>query len=174
MDAGIDHRAHQRVRRRNNAMTLEQGQPAPDFELADGDGKMWSLRELKGQKVILYFYPADDTPGCTVQACDFRDTQQEFIDAGYVVLGVSPQGEKSHRRFTEKFDLNFPLLIDNKAEVAKAYGAYKKLGDWKGIPLIVKRSTFVIDENGNIEQALYGVKAKGHVAGLKESVGITA
>src|SRR3954466_15576844 len=104
---------------------LEPGDQAPAFEMVDGDGKLWKLDELRGKKVVLYFYPADDTPGCTVQACDFRDRQDAFLDAGYVVLGVSPQGEASHQKFTNKFDLNFPLLVDDGCEVAKAYGAYK-------------------------------------------------
>jgi peroxiredoxin Q/BCP len=149
---------------------LQKGDQAPEFEMQDGEGKVWRLSELKGQKVIMYFYPADDTPGCTVQACDFRDSQKQFTDAGYVVLGVSPQGAASHQKFTSKFDLNFPLLIDEGTKVARAYGAHKeKIDEWNGIPLKVKRSTFVIDENGIIEQALYGVSAKGHVASLLET-----
>ena len=150
---------------------LEKGAPAPEFEMYDADGKLWRLADLRGQKVILYFYPADDTPGCTIQACDFRDSHHVLQEAGYVVLGVSPQGAQSHQRFTAKFGLNFPLLIDKGAEVARSYGAYKEQGKWEGIPLIIKRSTFVIGEDGTIEQALYGVKAKGHVDALRESVG---
>ena len=154
---------------------LEPGDRAPDFEMADGDGHVWRLQDLRGKKVVLYFYPADDTPGCTAQACDFRDRQDEFVDAGYVVLGVSPQGEASHQRFTNKYELNFPLLVDKGCEAAKAYSAYKgDLGIWEGIPLKVKRSTFIIDEEGNIEQALYGVRAKGHVSSLLESIGAHA
>ena len=150
---------------------LEKGVPAPDFEMYDADGKLWRLRDLRGRKVILYFYPADDTPGCTIEACDFRDSRHVLEEAGFVVLGVSPQGAQSHQRFAAKFDLNFPLLIDKGAEVARAYGAYKEHGDWEGIPLVIKRSTFVIDQEGVIEHALYGVQAKGHVATLRESVG---
>jgi thioredoxin-dependent peroxiredoxin len=154
---------------------LEKGDQAPEFEMQDGEGKTWKLSELKGKKVILYFYPADDTPGCTVQACDFRDSQKELTDAGYIVLGVSPQGAASHQKFASKFDLNFPLLIDEDTTVARAYGAHKeKVDEWNGIPLKIKRSTFVIDEDGRIEQALYGVNAKGHVASLMESVGVNA
>ena len=150
---------------------LKTGDEAPHFKLSDGEGRVWDLPELKGQKVILYFYPADDTPGCTVQACDFRDSQAEFKESGYVVLGVSPQGAESHTQFTNKYSLNFPLLVDEDREVAVAYGVADDGGGlFKGIALKVKRSTFVIDEQGNIEQALYGVKAKGHVDALKESL----
>ena len=153
---------------------LQTGDPAPDFEMADGEGKVWKLSELRGRRVILYFYPADDTPGCTIQACDFRDSQAFLEEAGYIVLGVSPQGAASHQKFASKFNLNFPLLVDEDTKVAKAYGAYKEKGDWKGIPLKIDRSTFVIDEEGRIEQALYGVRAKGHVDSLKESIGLPA
>jgi thioredoxin-dependent peroxiredoxin len=149
---------------------LQEGDQAPDFDLEDGNGKRWRLRDLAGQKVILYFYPADDTPGCTIEACDFRDSQAEFRDAGFVVLGVSPQGAESKQRFASKFDLNFPLLIDADTTVAKAYGAFKDDGaEWDGIPLKIRRSTFLIDEDGKITRALYGVNAKGHVEALKES-----
>lgn len=153
---------------------LQTGDPAPDFEMADGEGKVWKLSELRGRRVILYFYPADDTPGCTIQACDFRDSQAFLEEAGYIVLGVSPQDAASHQKFASKFNLNFPLLVDEDTKVAKAYGAYKEKGDWKGIPLKIDRSTFVIDEEGRIEQALYGVRAKGHVDSLKESIGLPA
>ena len=151
---------------------LQEGDKAPEFEVADGEGKVWSLSDLAGKKVILYFYPADDTPGCTAEACDFRDSQTGLQEAGYVVLGVSPQGAQSHKKFATKYSLNFPLLVDEDLEVAKAYGAAGDGGLFKGLPLRVKRSTFVIDEEGVIRQALYGVRAKGHVAKLKESLGV--
>jgi thioredoxin-dependent peroxiredoxin len=152
-------------------MKLRAGDEAPHFKLSDGEGRVWDLSELKGQMVILYFYPADDTPGCTVQACDFRDTLDEFKESGYIVLGVSPQDAASHNKFTNKFSLNFPLLVDEDREVALAYGATDDRGNlFKGIPLRVRRATFVIDEKGTLEQALYGVKAKGHVEKLKDSL----
>lgn len=150
---------------------LKPGDPAPDFELRDGDGKEWSLRDLKGQKVILYVYPADDTPGCTIEACDFRDNIGSFQDSGVVVLGVSPQDAESHKAFAEKYNLNFPLLVDQDLEVARAYGALGEKRMFGDIPLIVNRSTFVIDEDGNVEQALYGVNARGHVIELKQLLG---
>ena len=151
---------------------LQEGMEAPDFDLRDADGNTWKLSELRGKKVILYFYPADDTPGCTAEACDFRDSHHDLKAAGYVVLGVSPQGEDSHRRFADKHNLNFPLLIDEDLVAAKAYGAARANGLFKGIPLSVQRATFMIDADGKIEQALYGVRAKGHVGELKESLGV--
>ena len=153
-------------------MTLDPGDEAPKFALEDASGKVWNSEELKGQKVILYFYPADDTPGCTAQSCDFRDSSKDLRDAGYLVLGVSPQGAASHKRFAEKYSLNFPLLIDADLEATRAFGAYKDLGEYKDIPIRVKRSTFVIDEEGRIEHALYGVKAQGHVQSLREKLGV--
>ncbi|MGH2749388.1 MAG: peroxiredoxin [Actinomycetota bacterium] len=150
---------------------LAAGDDAPDFEAQDAEGKTWRLSELRGQKVILFFYPADDTPGCTKEACDFRDAHAELNDAGYVVLGASPQGAKSHSAFSSKYGLNFPLLVDKDMSLAKAYGAAGIFGAFENIPLLVKRSTFVIDENGKISQALYGVKARSHVADLQASLG---
>lgn len=151
-------------------MALEEGDRAPDLQLLDESGKVWRLSDLKGRKVILYFYPIDDTPGCTIEACDFRDSHQELTDAGYTVLGVSPQGRRSKRAFIEKHGLTFPLLIDEGAEVAKAYGVYKYKGEFQGVPVVIDRSTFIIDEEGRIERALVGIKAPGHVDSLKALV----
>lgn len=151
---------------------LQKGDEAPDFELQDASGKIWRLSDLKGQKFILYFYPADDTPGCTTESCDFRDSAAELSAVGYKVFGVSPQGADSHRRFAEKYKLNFPLLIDEDLGATRAYGAHKDMGDYEGIPLRVKRSTFAIDEDGRIELAEYGVKAKGHVEALRGKLGV--
>lgn len=152
---------------------LQQGDVAPEFALEDGDGRTWRLSELKGQKVILYFYPADDTPGCTKESCDFRDASAELRKAGYIVLGVSPQGAESHKKFSTKYSLNFPLLVDDKLETTQAYGAFKELGNYEDIPIKVKRSTFVIDDQGRIELAEYGVKAAGHVDRLREQLGVS-
>jgi peroxiredoxin Q/BCP len=150
---------------------LRQGDEAPAFALRDADGKEWKLGDLKGGRVVIFFYPADDTPGCTTQACDFRDSMDAFRDAGYTILGISPQDENSKRRFSDRYGLNFPLLADVGAKVAAAYGVTHNGGFYKGIPLKVRRSTFVVDESGRIAKAMYGVKAKGHVAGLRESFG---
>jgi len=149
---------------------LEAGDAAPEFEAQDADGKTWRLSDLRGQKVILYFYPADDTPGCTREACDFRDSQSDFTDAGYVVLGASPQGAESHSAFSSKHRLNFPLLVDEDMSLAKAYGTAGVFGKFESIPLMVQRSTFVIDADGRIEQALYGVSSRSHVEELKASL----
>ena len=149
-------------------MTLTPGMSAPDFELPDATGKVWRLKDLRGKKIVLYFYPIDDTPGCTAEACDFRDARDDFAEAGYEVLGVSPQGTDSHKAFASKYGLNFPLLVDADMRAAEAYGAISHEGRvFKGMPITVKRSTFVIDEEGSIESAEYGVKARGHVSRLQ-------
>lgn len=151
---------------------LEPGMKAPDFELPDADGTTWRLSELRGKKVILFFYPADDTPGCTREACDFRDNHSDLRKKGYVVLGVSPQGVESKQAFTQKYGLNFPLLADVGGAVADAYGTWGEVEIFGNQVLKTKRSTFVIDEAGNIADAQYGVRSKGHVERLKESLGV--
>lgn len=151
---------------------LEIGDKAPGFELEDHAGKTWRLADLRGQKVVLYFYPADDTPGCTAQACDFRDSWTHFQKAGYVVFGVSPQGRESHERFVQKYTLNFPLLIDEDHAIAEAYDAWGEKKNYGKTYIGLKRSTFVIDEDGSIIEARYNVKAKGHVTRLREALGV--
>ena len=148
---------------------LQRGDQAPDFSLEDADGTTWKLADLRGEKVIVYFYPADDTSGCTAQACDFRDAQADLSEAGYRVLGVSPQGAASHRRFSDKYSLNFPLLIDSDYEMARAYGVAEERPEGQR-PRIV-RSTFVIDEDGTLIEAQYGVRARGHVDALLSGIG---
>lgn len=153
-------------------MKLQAGDDAPDFALSDGEGNTWTLAGLKGRKSILYFYPADDTPGCTAQACDFRDSMVPLEKAGYTVLGVSPQGADSHQRFAQKYSLNFPLLIDEDHSVAETYGAWgEKVNYGKTYEGLI-RSTFVIDPDGKIVEAQYNVKAKGHVERLREALGV--
>jgi peroxiredoxin Q/BCP len=150
---------------------LKKGDEAPRFELRDQDNNGWRLEDLLGEKVVLYFYPADDTPGCTKESCDFRDSYADWQKAGYRVLGISPQNTQSKKAFADKYSLPFPLLADEDTNVAKAYDTVReKPGEWAGIPLHVRRSTFVIDENGIIEQALYNVKAPGHVQSLRDSL----
>jgi peroxiredoxin Q/BCP len=152
---------------------LKAGAAAPEFELRDQNDKTWKLSDLRGERIILYFYPVDDTPGCTRESCDFRDAHADFDRSGYLILGISSQGAESHRAFAEKYDLDFPLLIDEDIEVATAYETLAPEGlDWDGIPIRVIRSTFVIDENGRIERAEYGVSSKGHVASLRETLGV--
>ena len=147
---------------------LQRGDEAPAFSLEDGDGTTWSLADLRGQKVVVYFYPADDTPGCTAQACDFRDAQPRLGEEGYRVFGVSPQGAGSHRKFSDKYSLNFPLLVDSEYEMARAYAVAEERDGKK--PRIV-RSTFVIDEDGRLTEAQYGVSARGHVESLLSGIG---
>lgn len=151
-------------------MKLQAGDDAPDFALSDGEGNTWTLTDLKGRKAILYFYPADDTPGCTAQACDFRDSMAPLTKAGYTVLGVSPQSADSHQRFAQKYSLNFPLLIDEDHSVAEAYGAWGEKTNYGKTYEGLIRSTFVVDPDGKIVEAQYNVKAKGHVARLREAL----
>ena len=147
---------------------LEAGAKAPAFKVVDQDGKKVSLADFKGHKVILYFYPAAATPGCTKEACDFNDNLNPFKKAGYTVLGISPDSPAKLLKFKQNQDLNFPLLSDPELEVHKTYGAFgvKKLygREYTG----VLRSTFAIDEKGKITLALYNVKATGHVAMLRK------
>lgn len=154
--------------------TLEAGQTAPDFTLNDATGSPVTLSDLRGSKVILYFYPAAMTPGCTTQACDFRDNLASLQAAGYRVLGVSKDPVAQLAKFVERDALTFPLLSDEDHAVQEAYGAWgeKKL---YGKPVVGSiRSTFVIDENGVIELALRNVKATGHVAALRKKLGLEA
>lgn len=141
---------------------LNTGDHAPDFELLNQDGKSVSLSQYKGKKVIVYFYPKDDTPGCTSEACNFRDHYEYWMEKGYVVLGISPDSVASHKKFQDKYNLPFPLLSDVEKETIKAYGAWglKKLYGREYEGLI--RSTFVIDEEGKITESFMKVKTKEH------------
>lgn len=152
--------------------SLEIGDKAPAFTVLDQDGNKVKLTDYKGKKVILYFYPAASTPGCTKEACDFNDNLNPFKKAGYLVLGISPDSVAKLKKFQTNQDLNFPLLSDEDLEVHKLYGAYgkKKLYGREYVGVI--RSTFVIDEKGKLELALYNVKATGHVKSLKAQLGI--
>lgn len=143
---------------------VSEGEPAPDFDLPADDGSRVRLRDLRGRKVVLYFYPRDDTSGCTVEACEFRDTLPRIDEAGAVVLGVSPDSVESHVKFKEKHDLNFPLLADEEHEVAEAYGVWKEKSMYGRKYWGVERSTFLIDEEGTIERSWHRVKPKGHAA----------
>lgn len=141
---------------------LQKGDMAPDFALDSDDGNRVRLADLRGRRVVLYFYPKDDTSGCTKEACGFRDARPQFETQDAVVLGVSPDGVDSHERFRDKYDLNFPLLADSDHSVAEAYGAWgkKKLygREYEG----VLRSTFLIGPDGRIEKIYRKVKPAGH------------
>ncbi len=153
---------------------LSPGDPAPDFTLPDADGHDISLADLRGRKVIVYFYPAAMTPGCTTQACDFRDSLASLQGAGYQVLGISPDKPAKLAKFRERDAVTFPLLSDADRTVLEAYGAYGEKTMYGKTSMGVIRSTFVIDENGAIELAQYNVKATGHVAKLRRDLGLDA
>lgn len=151
---------------------LEVGQSAPTFTLPDQNGNSVSLSDYAGKKVILYFYPAASTPGCTKQACDFRDSLESLVASGYVVLGVSKDAPAKLKKFETSESLTFPLLSDSELRVHNAYGTYGEKSMYGKTVMGVIRSTFLIDESGKIELALYNVKATGHVASLKGKLGL--
>ena len=151
---------------------LEPGSPAPDFTLPDADGAPVSLHDLRGRKVVLYVYPAASTPGCTTQACDFRDSLSSLQAAGYQVVGLSPDPPDKLARFRDTQALTFPLLSDPSKEVLTAYGAYGEKSLYGKTVRGVIRSTFVVDEQGVLTRAAYGVRAKGHVAKLRRDLGV--
>ena len=154
------------------APRLSPGDKAPAFTLPTDDGSTLSLKDLRGRKVVLYAYPAAMTPGCTKQACDFRDNLQRFVDAGYAVVGISPDKPEKLAAFREKEGLTFPLVADTSKEVLTAYGAYGEKQLYGKTVVGVIRSTFLLDEKGTVTQASYGVKATGHVAKLLKDLGL--
>ena len=151
---------------------LEPGTKAPSFTLEDYTGQQYSLADYAGHKVILYFYPKASTPGCTKEACDFRDNLASLKSLGYVVLGVSPDKPAALEKFTTKESLPFPLLSDADHAVALAYGAWGEKKNYGKVYEGLIRSTFVINEQGIIELAQYNVRATGHVAKLRRDLGI--
>lgn len=138
---------------------LDTGTKAPDFSLPDQDGVMHSLSQYRGKKVILYFYPRDNTPGCTKQACGFRDLYPQFTEKGAVVLGVSKDSVASHKKFQEKYQLSFPILSDTELQVIQAYDVWKEKKLYGKVSMGVVRTTYLIDENGIISKAFGKVKA---------------
>lgn len=151
---------------------LAPGDEAPDFTLSDADGNTVTLSSLRGQRVIVYFYPAAMTPGCTKEACDFRDSRDGLAQAGTTVIGISPDPPQKLARFREKEGLNFTLLSDPDRKVLAAYGAYGEKKLYGKTTVGVIRSTFVVGPDGRLEQAQYGVKATGHVARLRQQLGV--
>jgi peroxiredoxin Q/BCP len=151
---------------------LAPGDPAPDFTLPDADGNDVSLADLRGRRVIVYFYPAAMTPGCTKQACDFRDSLASFTASGYAVLGVSPDKPAKLAKFRERDSVTFPLLSDESKATLEAYGAYGEKTMYGKTVTGVIRSTFVIGPDGDVEIAQYNVKATGHVAKLRRDLGL--
>jgi peroxiredoxin Q/BCP len=141
---------------------IEEGAAAPDFTLPADDGRKVSLKSLRGKPVVLYFYPADDTPGCTKEACAFRDRREDLQAAGAVVLGVSPDDIDSHKAFVAKYDLNFPLLADKGFKVSEKYGAYREKNLYGKISMGIQRSTFLIDPKGKVAKVWKRVLVDGH------------
>lgn len=141
---------------------LNVGDPAPEFTLKDGDSNMVRLADLRGKKVVLYFYPKDMTPGCTREACDFRDLYSDIQQAGAALFGVSPDDEKSHQKFTSAHSLPFPLLADPDHAVAEAYGVWQEKSNYGKTYMGIVRTTFLIDEQGKIARIWPKVKVEGH------------
>ncbi len=149
---------------------IQEGTPAPDFELASDDGERVRLSSLRGKPVVLYFYPKDDTPGCTTQACGIRDVYGELRARGAVVLGISPDDEASHERFKTKYQLPFTLLADPQHEVAERYGVWVEKTNYGKTYMGVERSTFVIDAEGDVAQVMRRVKPDTHAAQVLEAL----
>lgn len=151
---------------------LQPGDPAPDFDLPDDTGRRVRLADLRGSRVVLYAYPAAMTPGCTTEACDFRDSLDALAAAGIAVVGISPDPPQRLAEFRAAEGLTFPLVSDEGTEVLTAYGAYGEKKLYGRVVTGVLRSTFVIDGEGRVERALYNVKATGHVARLRRELGV--
>jgi len=151
---------------------LDAGDAAPAFTLTDQDGRTVSLGDYAGKNVIVYFYPAAMTPGCTTEACDFRDNLNSLASAGYQVIGISKDAPATNKEFQEQEGLNFPLLSDEDLAVHRAYGAYGEKSLYGKTVTGVIRSTFVVDPDGSVRLPLYNVKATGHVASLRKKLGV--
>ena len=156
----------------DTAVRLAPGDQAPDFTLPDSTGTPRALADYRGRKVVLYFYPAAMTPGCTTEACDFRDNLNSLEAAGYQVIGISKDRPEENARFAEQEALNFPLLSDPTLEVHRAYAAFGEKSLYGKTVEGTIRSTFVIDEHGRVSLPLYNVKATGHVASLRKKLGV--
>jgi peroxiredoxin Q/BCP len=150
---------------------VEEGKPAPEFELATDTGETVSLASLRGKNVVLYFYPKDDTPGCTAQACAIRDSMSDFQNRNAVVLGVSPDDEASHRKFKEKYSLPFTLLADPGHQVAEEYGVWVEKKNYGKKYMGIERSTFVIDPKGKVKKVLRRVDPQKHADQVLELLG---
>lgn len=142
----------------------EVGEKAPEFKANNQRGELVSLDDFKGKKLVLYFYPKDDTPGCTAEACDLRDNYQRFLDKGYSILGVSPDKESKHVKFIDKYDLPFDLLADEDHNVAEAYGVWAEKSMYGRKYMGILRTTFIINEEGVIDDVIKKVKTKEHAS----------
>jgi thioredoxin-dependent peroxiredoxin len=150
---------------------LKPGDPAPDIELHTDSGEDFRLSSLRGQRVVLYFYPKADTPGCTAEACEFRDDIRKFARKGVAVVGISPDKPAAQAKFKQKYDLPFPLLADEEKATAQAYGVWKEKNMYGKKVMGIVRSTFVIGPDGTIEKIYGNVKAKGHAAQVLDEIG---
>lgn len=149
---------------------IEEGSPAPDFTLAADSGEKVTLSGLRGKPVVLYFYPKDDTPGCTKEACAFRDRSGDLAAQGAVVLGVSPDDVESHGKFRDKYSLNFPLLADLGHQVADQYGAWREKNMYGKVSMGIQRSTFLIDAEGKVRKVWKKVNVEGHDEQVMEAL----
>jgi thioredoxin-dependent peroxiredoxin len=143
---------------------IEEGKPAPDFELESDSGETVKLSDFRGRSVVLYFYPKDDTPGCTTEACEFRDAYDVFRERGAEILGVSPDDVGSHGKFKTKYELPFTLLADPEHQVAEKYGVWGERSSYGKTSMGITRSTFIIDPDGNVARAMLGIKPAGHAS----------
>lgn len=146
------------------------GKSAPTFSLDTDAGEKLSLKDLKGRPVVLYFYPKDDTPGCTVEACEFRDAFPRFKGSKAIILGISPDSVKSHQKFKEKFDLPFTLLADEDHAIAEKYGVWQKKSMYGRTYMGIARTTFVIDKDGKVAKVFEKVKPKGHAEAVEQAI----
>jgi peroxiredoxin Q/BCP len=151
---------------------LKAGDLAPDFRLPTDSGGELARADLAGKRAVVYFYPADDTPGCTTEACDFRDNMQRLTTKGVAVVGVSPDSVESHQRFKKKYGLTFPLLADTDKKMAEAYGAWREKQNYGRTYVGLVRSTFVIGPDGHLEKVYDAVKAQGHVDRIIQDLGL--
>jgi len=151
---------------------LKEGAAAPMFKGMDQDGKWVSLDDFKGKKVVLYFYPKDDTPGCTAEACNLRDNYDDLLSRGFAIVGVSPDNEKSHAKFRAKFELPFSLIADPEAKILNAYGVWGEKNMYGKKYMGVLRTTFVVDESGNILKIISKVNTGDHTRQILEELGI--
>jgi len=151
---------------------IQKGEKAPDFKGVNQNGQEVSLSQFKGKKVVLYFYPKDNTPGCTAEACNLNDNYQYWLSKGYEVIGVSPDSVASHKKFEEKFGLSFNLIADTEKEILQAYGAWGEKKNYGKTYMGVLRTTFIIDENGVVTDVFTKVDTKNHTEQIQKTLGL--